>query len=160
MIVPRNSSSVSQGVLISNERYFLKGRFQSERELEHEKNSGQRLIGRGGRSGPRECASTGEPESDRLSGTCLSGDGQEIPPNGHREVANRDRAERPRQGNKDHQRSPAACEYGRGDAEELEICASERRNHGTAGVQFPSVILLRAKPAPVHAAKRNQVTEV
>src|SRR5258706_4745113 len=82
MIVPRNSSSGSQGVLISNERYFLKGRFQSEGDLEHEKNGGQRLIGRGGRSGPRECASTREPESDRESGTCLSGDGQEIPPNG------------------------------------------------------------------------------
>ncbi len=28
------------------------------------------------------------------------------------------------------------------------------------GVQFPSIILPRAQPAPVHAAKRNQVTEV
>jgi len=53
-------------------------------------------------------------------------------------------------------RSPAACEYGPGDAEELEICARERRNHGTAGVQFPSVILSGAEPALVHAAKENK----
>jgi len=38
-----------------------------------------------------------------------------------------------------HRRTPGAGERGRGNAEELEICASERRNHDAAGVQFSSL---------------------